>query len=87
MKSYKIYNSQTTKVVYNGFVKFDEDWLFDEGKSQRVLYTWMTEHLYKNYNMMLSKEIQQLNMPKNQNKRNNTWKAIHAQEASNTCSG
>ena len=33
MKSYKIYNSQTTKVVYNGFVKFDEDWLFDEGKS------------------------------------------------------
>ena len=33
MKAYKIYNSQTGKVVYSRSVKFDEDWLFDEGKS------------------------------------------------------
>ena len=33
MKAYKIYNSQIGKVVYSRSVKFDEDWLFDEGKS------------------------------------------------------
>ena len=32
MKAYKIYNSQTGKVVYSRSVKFDEDWLY-EGKS------------------------------------------------------
>ena len=33
IKAYKIYNSHTGKVVYSRSVKFDEDWLFDEGKS------------------------------------------------------
>ena len=62
MKAYKIYNSQTGKVVYSRSVKFDEDWLFDEGKSSSRTYIWMEEHLYKNYNLMLLNEIQQLRM-------------------------
>ena len=62
MKVYKIYNSQTGKVVYSRSVKFDEDWLFDEGKSSSGPYIRMEEHLYENYNLMLLKEIQQLRM-------------------------
>ena len=63
-ESIQNYNSQTGKVVYSRSVKFDEDWLFDEGKSSSGTLHRMVEHLYKNYNLMLLKEIQQLRMLK-----------------------
>ena len=38
MKAYKIYNSQTGKVVYSRSVKFDEDWLYEGKSSSETLH-------------------------------------------------
>ena len=64
IKAYKIYNSQTGKVVYSRSVKFDEDWLFDEDKSSSGTLHMDGGASIQDYNLMLLKEIQQLRMLK-----------------------